>query len=180
MSLLDEICAKIRNWQFELSRHATNQSIIRHITMQEVREAIETCKMLEDYPEDKYGPSCLILGFTKSKRPLHIQCSYPSRPLIKIITLYEPDPLQWIDFKIRKKMPNEAIQNEILIEQKVTYTLEMNGKFFLIENVPARVNVETGEQYFSPKTVDRLQQVVWQGQPTRTVTLPVYEFTNST
>jgi hypothetical protein len=77
-------------------------------------------------------------------------------------------------------MPNETIQNEILIEQKVTYTLEMNGKFFLIENVPARVNVETGEQYFSPKTVDRLQQVVWKGQPTRTVTLPVYEFTNST
>ena len=77
-------------------------------------------------------------------------------------------------------MPNEAIQNEILIEQKVTYTLKMNGKFFLIENVPARVNIETGEQYFSPKTVDRLQQVVWKGQPTRTVTLPVYEFTNST
>lgn len=77
-------------------------------------------------------------------------------------------------------MPNEAIQNEILIEQKVTYTLEMNGKFFLIENVPARVNIETGEQYFSPKTVDRLQQVVWKGQPTRTVTLPVYEFTNPT
>ena len=67
-------------------------------------------------------------------------------------------------------MPNEAIQNEILIEQKVTYTLEIDGKFFLIENVPARVNVEIGEQYFSPKTVDRLQQVVWKGQPTRTVT----------
>ena len=77
-------------------------------------------------------------------------------------------------------MPNEAIRSEILIEQKVTYTLEMDGKFFLIENVPARVNVETGEQYFSPKTVDRLQQVVWKGQPTRTVILPVYEFTNPT
>jgi len=24
----------------------------------------------------------------------------------------------------------------------------MNGKFFLIESVPARVNVETGEQFF--------------------------------
>ena len=75
-------------------------------------------------------------------------------------------------------MLNEAVHDEILIEQKVTYTLELNGKFFLIENVPARVNVETREQYFAPKTVDRLQQVVWKGQPTRTVTLPVYEFTN--
>ena len=103
MSHLDEIRTKIRNWQFELSRHATNQSIIRRITMQEVCEAIEKCEILEDYPEDKYGPSCLILGFTKSNRPLHIQCSYPSRPLVKLITLYEPDPRRWIDLKIRRK-----------------------------------------------------------------------------
>ena len=103
MSLLNEIRAKIGNWQFELSRHATNQSIIRRITMQEVREAMETSEILEDYPEDKYGPSCLILGFTKTQRPLHIQCSYPSRPFVKLITLYEPDPRRWINFKIRRK-----------------------------------------------------------------------------
>ena len=67
--------------------------------------------------------------------------------------------------------------DENLIDQKVTYTLEMDGKLFVIENVPARVNVETGEQFFSPKTVDRLQQIVWnQHQPVRTVTLPVYEY----
>jgi len=38
---------------------------------------------------------------------------------------------------------------ETLVEKQVTYTLELNGNFFLIENVPARVNEETGEQ-FSP------------------------------
>lgn len=76
-------------------------------------------------------------------------------------------------------MSNKVDWDEILIDQKVTYTLEIDGKFFFIENVPARVNVETGEQYFSPKTVDRLQQIVWkQRQPVRTVTLPVYEYTN--
>jgi hypothetical protein len=52
---------------------------------------------------DKYGPSCLILGFTKTGRPLHIQCSYPRRPLIKIITLYEPDQDLWVDFRFRKQ-----------------------------------------------------------------------------
>ena len=67
-------------------------------------------------------------------------------------------------------MANEAIRNEILIEQKVTYTLEMDGKFFLIENVPARVNVETGEQYFSPKTVDRLQSEILESwEPARMI-----------
>jgi hypothetical protein len=68
----------------------------------EVEDAITSrSEVIEDYPEDKYGPSCLILGYTKAHRPLHVQCSYPSRPLIKIITLYEPDPGLWIDFRIR-------------------------------------------------------------------------------
>lgn len=76
-------------------------------------------------------------------------------------------------------MSNNPIWNEILIDQKVTYTLEIDGKLYLIKNVPARVNVETGEQFFSPKTVDRLQQIVWKGQqPVQTMTLPVYEYTN--
>jgi hypothetical protein len=46
------------------------------------------------------------------------------------------------------------------IEKQVTYTLELNGEFFLIENVPARVDEETGEQFFSPSTVEHLQQIV--------------------
>ena len=103
MTILNEICTKIKNGQFEFSRHATDQSIIRQIQVQEIREAIDECEVIEDYPNDKYGPSCLILGFTRSKRPLHIQCSYPSRTLVKIITLYEPDPLRWINFKTREK-----------------------------------------------------------------------------
>lgn len=69
--------------------------------------------------------------------------------------------------------------DENLIDQKVTYTLEMDGKLIIIKNVPARVNLETGEQFFSPETVDRLQQIVWEGQQSiQTVTLPVHEYTN--
>ncbi|MHC5615272.1 MAG: DUF4258 domain-containing protein [Nostoc sp.] len=51
--------------------------------------------MIEDYPNDKYGASCLIGGLTQAQRVIHIQCSYPSRPLLKIITLYEPEPQRW-------------------------------------------------------------------------------------
>ena len=32
------------------------------------------------------------------------------------------------------------------------------GKFYIVENVPARVNEETGEQFFFPDTVERLQK----------------------
>jgi hypothetical protein len=103
VSMLEEIRVKILSRQFEFSKHAVDQSIIRDIAVAEVEQAISSrCQVIEDYPEDKYGPSCLILGFTDAGRPLHIQCSYPTRPLIKIITLYQPDPNLWIDDRIRK------------------------------------------------------------------------------
>ncbi len=74
--------------------------ILRKITIGEIQEAVTRGVIIEDYPDDKYGSSCLILGFMNSKRPLHIQCSYPSRLLIKIITTYEPDEQHWVDLKI--------------------------------------------------------------------------------
>ena len=53
---------------------------------------------------------------------------------------------------------------DMQVEQQVTYTLELNGKFFVIENVAARVDEETGEQFFSPSTVKHLQQIIMTGQ----------------
>jgi len=65
----------------------------------------------------------------------------------------------------------------MLVAREVTYTLEVNGKLIVIENVPARMNLETGEQFFSPDTVERLQQVIWaQREPKRVIQVPVFEF----
>ena len=99
--MIEQIRAKIAAGQFEFSKHAVDQSLIRRISVHELREAMANGEIIEDYPEDKYGPSWLILGFTKAGKPLHIQCSYPSRPLVKIITLYQPDPSLWTDFRVR-------------------------------------------------------------------------------
>ena len=94
----------VKNRQYEFSKHAVDQSITRDISVAEMADAIANrSELIEDYPDDKYGPSCLILGYTEGGRPLHIQCSYPSRPLVKIITLYEPDPDLWIDFRVRRR-----------------------------------------------------------------------------
>lgn len=66
---------------------------------------------------------------------------------------------------------------EKLVEQKVTYTLFRDGEFYIIENVPARVNTETGEQFFSPKTVEQLRQIISRGgRPRRVIQASVYEF----
>ncbi|MEG3924385.1 YgiT-type zinc finger protein [Microcoleus sp. D3_18a_C4] len=72
---------------------------------------------------------------------------------------------------------NNDIWQEKLVEEKVSYTLEIKGKFIIIENVPARVCVETGERFFSPETVEQLQKMIWEERkPIRVIETPVFEF----
>ncbi|NJL48414.1 MAG: YgiT-type zinc finger protein [Leptolyngbyaceae cyanobacterium SM2_5_2] len=69
---------------------------------------------------------------------------------------------------------------ETLVEKYVTYTLNLNEQIILIENVPARVNEETGEQFFSPSTVERLQQTILEkSKPDHFVQVPVYNYLDS-
>lgn len=64
-----------------------------------------------------------------------------------------------------------------LITKRVTYTLEHEGQVYLVENVPARVNEETGEQFFTPATVERLQEVIHgKRKPSRVVETPVFDY----
>ena len=67
--------------------------------------------------------------------------------------------------------------SETFVNKTVTYVLDDDGKIIVVENVPARVCVETGERLFSPETVERLQQVIWEHEkPVRILETPVYEF----
>jgi YgiT-type zinc finger domain-containing protein len=66
---------------------------------------------------------------------------------------------------------------ETMIETKVTYFLEYGGKFYIIEQVPARVCLESGEQFFSPETVEHIQALIKGGKtPTRLMETPVYDY----
>ena len=67
--------------------------------------------------------------------------------------------------------------NETFEERLVTFTQELDGRFILVEKVPARVCRETGEHFFSPETVRQLQAIIQSGEnPTRFIETPVYEF----
>ncbi len=66
---------------------------------------------------------------------------------------------------------------ETLVNKYVTYTIQHNGRIFVIENVPARVDEETGEEFFSPATMERLQGMVFGGQsPDYFAEVPVYKY----
>lgn len=88
--------AKIRRGDWELTFHAQQQSQTRKISRAEIESAILTGQVIEDYPDDPRGPSCLVLGYTTQRRPIHIVLAYPVKgQRMKVITAYEPSADQW-------------------------------------------------------------------------------------
>jgi hypothetical protein len=64
-----------------------------------------------------------------------------------------------------------------LVNKEVTYSLFMDGKLYIVENVPARVDVETGEEFFAPETVEQLHKILLgKNKPVRTIQTPVYSY----
>ncbi len=58
-------------------------------------------EVIEDYPKDARGPSCLLLSFEDRERPIHVVCA-PREDYLAIITAYLPDPHEWSnDFRKR-------------------------------------------------------------------------------
>lgn len=83
------------------AQHALQRMIDRHISRAEIEQVIANAELIEDYPSDKYSPSCLLFGQTEHGRVLHVQVSAP--PSVKIVTAYEPDPNEWENFRVRKR-----------------------------------------------------------------------------
>ncbi len=91
----------VQRGQLFFTEHAIRQMAKRDIMDDEVREAILRGEIIEEYPEDKYSPSCLIYGYTRHARPLHVQCALP--PRVRVITVYQPSPDEWIENRQRRK-----------------------------------------------------------------------------
>jgi Domain of unknown function (DUF4258) len=102
MKTLEQIRSQLARGEFEFSRHAFKRAVERNLSDLEIREAGAAAELIENYPEDKYSPSGLLLGFTRAQRPLHMQASYIESDLVKIITLYEPDENEWYNYRQRR------------------------------------------------------------------------------
>lgn len=97
---IEEIKVKIKIVDYRFSDHAVKRMIRRSIARSELEEAVLSGDIIEEYPDDKYSPSCLVYRRTKSGRHLHVQLSLP--PAVVVITAYDPDKTEWIAYRVRR------------------------------------------------------------------------------
>ena len=95
-----DVQEKMRGDEYEISFHAEKERYAEGITISDLEAAIYNGEILEDYPDDPRGPSCLILGHSQN-RAIHIVCGYTTIGWVRIITVYIPKSPKWLDERTR-------------------------------------------------------------------------------
>jgi hypothetical protein len=86
----------------KISFHGLDEMDDDDIEVDDIMEAVINGEMVEDYPEDRRGHSCLIFGWSKG-RPHHCVCTIVDNNVF-LITVWIPDFENWMeDYKTRKK-----------------------------------------------------------------------------
>ncbi|MBR1553250.1 MAG: DUF4258 domain-containing protein [Schwartzia sp.] len=96
---LEEIQSLCRQGKIQWTNHVQQRMAQRNLTRQDVKTALLTGAIIEDYPKDYPFPSCLVLGGNR----LHVVCGIGDG-VLWIITAYRPAADKWApDLKTRKE-----------------------------------------------------------------------------
>ncbi|HEX7184039.1 MAG TPA: DUF4258 domain-containing protein [Thermoanaerobaculia bacterium] len=87
-----------------ITQHAQQEMAEEDILISDVLAALRSCQIVENYPEHRRGPCCLVCGYTEQGRPLHVVCT-TTKPLLILITVYEPKPPKWVTPTQRGQRP---------------------------------------------------------------------------
>ena len=87
---------------YELSIHADDERLADALTTTQMEEALGSAELLEDYPNDPRGHSCLVLGYA-SGQPVHVVCGLTKQHRLYLITVYRPTIPKWKDERSRNR-----------------------------------------------------------------------------
>lgn len=101
---IDWIRERIRHKEYLITLHADQERRSDGFDLRDVEEALLTGLVIEDYPEDRRGHSCLVYGRARS-RDLHVVCGSNSSEWLVLITVYVPRPPKWVSSTERRPRP---------------------------------------------------------------------------
>lgn len=99
---LSWIKERVKKNEYLYTLHADEERRNEGLSIAQVEQALLNGRILEDYPHDPRGPSCLVYG-NASGRPIHVVCGRNRSGWLVLITVYIPTMPKW-------KSPTERSQ----------------------------------------------------------------------
>jgi len=104
MLRIESIVESIQGERVRITDHADEEAYNDGLSVGEILGSIEAGEIIEDYPDDRPYPSCLILSRNPKGEVVHSVWAYnQSTRSSVLVTVYSPDPRLWIDGKVRRR-----------------------------------------------------------------------------
>jgi hypothetical protein len=101
--LSSRIAGLVKARRYRFSSHAEKERDSDQITLDEFEHALGAGpEVIENYPTDPRGASCLALGLTAKGEPIHAVCGLSVPNVIVVITIYRPNPSEWLNWRTRR------------------------------------------------------------------------------
>ncbi len=97
-----EIHTLVREGRYRITFHTLKRCDQRGISLREIESVLLEGDLLEDYPDDKPYPSCLLMGRVRAGLPLYVVCAVGAGQ-VHVITAHWLDPDKWLDPKTRRE-----------------------------------------------------------------------------
>ena len=101
-----DIAEAIRARRVRITDHAYEEAGVENLRFDGIYFSVVQGEIIEDYPEDKPYPSCLVYGRTFGGDPVHSVWAYDEeKKWVVLVTVYRPDPDRWVNWRERRKRP---------------------------------------------------------------------------
>lgn len=88
---------------YRVTHHADEEAQNDELRFDEIFFSVHHGEIIENYPEDRPYPSCLICGSNADGEPVHSVWAYvEANHQAILITVYRPDPVRWINWRERR------------------------------------------------------------------------------
>ena len=99
-----DIIEAILAQRFRVTDHADEEAVNDRLALDDVLNSVRHGEIVEDYPQDKPYPSCLVFGASPEGYPIHSVWAYnKGTRWAVLVTVYRPDPERWTNWRTRKK-----------------------------------------------------------------------------
>ena len=100
---VEDLVQSIRENRVRITDHADEEARADELFLDEVFSSIPEGEIIEDYPDGRPFPSCLVFGTTSRGNPIHSVWAYnPENRWAVLITVYRPDPQRWENWRTRR------------------------------------------------------------------------------
>lgn len=175
---------KIGAGEVVISEHVVRELLGGRVTMPQIVSVLLSGEVIEQLKHPKRKTFYVMSG-SKGSRPLHVIFSQSTESGLSILIVYEPQPPQWLNPYTRSNHKDGDMSTqrhcffcsgaiEPIVVGNFDYRLE--GKLYVLKNVPAGLCVQCGEKYISAQASRIIEALLATQQPEETETVGVLRY----